>query len=137
MNNCYDRQTITDSILFSVQKMIGVEEPCENNAFFSPDIVMHINSVLAGLVQMGVGPSTGFEVVDETQLWTDFLGEVESPDLYNMIKTYVGLKVRLLFDPPANSNLTAAIEKQIAEYEWRLYIQADTERIDKEKAKKA
>ena len=104
------------SILITVKKSLGIDQ---NDEAFDTDILMHLNSVLSTLNQIGIGPDDGFEVADNTATWEDFLG-VE-PRL-NLVKSYVHLKVRLLFDPPATSFAIDAIKTQITEYEWRINV---------------
>jgi hypothetical protein len=102
------------SILTSTEKILMVPE--EYTAF-DMDIITHINSTFAVLSQLGVGPADGFMIEDATAVWTDFMSA--GPSL-NLVKTYVYLKVRLLFDPPATSFLIQSVNEQIAQYEWRL-----------------
>lgn len=105
-----------DSILTSVKKLLGVGEEYTH---FDDDIIMHINSVIFILTQIGIGPTEGFAITSKDQTWNDFLqGRIN----IESVKSYVYLKVRLLFDPPSNSFLVEAIERQISEYEWRLNI---------------
>ena len=105
-----------DSILTSVKKLLGVGEEYTH---FDDDIIMHINSVIFILTQIGIGPEEGFSITSKDQTWNDFLqGRIN----IESVKSYVYLKVRLLFDPPSNSFLVEAIERQISEYEWRLNI---------------
>lgn len=103
-----------ESILTSIKKMLGIAEEHKD---FDPDIIMHINSVLMTLTQIGVGPSEGFMIEDELTMWRDFI-----PDGSNLeaIKSFIHLKVKLLFDPPTNSTVLAAYERMAAEFEWRL-----------------
>lgn len=108
-----------DSILKSVKKMLGMTE---EYTVFDPDIVMHINSVFFILSQMGVGPKEGFSIEDETAKWEDFIPCGASLEA---VKTYVYLKVRLMFDPPQSSVLTESINRQISEMEWRLNVAVD------------
>lgn len=104
------------SILNDTKKILGVEP---DYTAFDVDIITHINGVFSTINQLGIGPEFGFEILDDVAEWEDFLGV--DPDLrLNGIKTYIYLKVRLLFDPPATSFHLAAMEKQIAEIEWRL-----------------
>ena len=44
----------------------------------------------------------------------------------NDVKTYMYMKVRLLFDPPTSSAAIASMEKLISEFEWRLNVAAET-----------
>ena len=108
-----------DSILNSIKKLLGI--PIEQD-HFDTDIIIHINSVFAVLHQIGVGPSTAFRITDENDMWQSFTGtNLNIED----VKTYVYLRVRLLFDPPLSSSVLAAMERTVAELEWRLLIQAE------------
>ena len=108
-----------DSILTSIKKLLGITAEYTQ---FDTDLIIHINSVFSILTQLGVGPSTGFSIHDEYSVWTDFLPE--DPRL-EMVKTYVYLKVRLMFDPPDRSAVADAIKRQIDELEFRLNVAAD------------
>ena len=114
----------TDSILFSVKKMLGID--AEYNVF-DPDIIMHINSVFFVLNQLGVGPPDGFRIADEGTKWDDYFSENTDVEA---VKSYVYLKVKLLFDPPLNSAVIEAINRQIAELEWRLNVQVENRNVD-------
>lgn len=109
---------MTNSILLTVKKMLGVSEEYKP---FDIDIITNINSVFLTLNQLGVGPSSPFQITGEDEVWTDF----EDPTKVPGIQTYVYLKVRLLFDPPTNSFLVDSIRKQIDELEWRLNVQKE------------
>ena len=89
-----------ESILTSIKKMLGISEEYEH---FDPDIIMHINSVFMILTQMGVGPSEGFTIKDKTSKWTDFVSDITKIE---SVKSYIYLKVKLLFDPPLSSSVT-------------------------------
>ncbi len=108
-----------ESILTSTKKMLGIVEAYEH---FDADLIMHINSVLSILTQMGVGPSEGFTIKDKTAMWTDFIPEGSKME---SVKSYVYMKVRLIFDPPQSSSVMEAMKSMISELEWRLYVQAD------------
>lgn len=103
-----------DSILTSVKKTLGIEEDYEH---FDEDIILHINSVFATLNQLGIGPDHGFQIEDKTDLWSTYL---DGNFKFNSVKTYMYLKVRILFDPPSSSFHLTALEKQAVEFEWRL-----------------
>lgn len=107
-----------DSILNSIKKLLGISS---DETHFDPDIIMHINSVFSILCQLGVGPSTSFSIQDENAIWDDFAEEYAN---YNDVKTYMYLKVKLLFDPPLNSSVLSAMERQISELEFRLSVDA-------------
>lgn len=108
----------TDSILNSVKKVLGVDPTYEA---FDLDIIMHINTVLNVLNQMGVG-TAGFTISDNTATWQQFIPSGYQVD---MAKSYVCLRTRLLFDPPTNGTTTEAINRQISELEWRLFVNVD------------
>lgn len=108
-----------ESILTSVKKMLGIPE---DYTHFDPDIVMHINTVFMVLQQLGVGPSKGFYIEDDTSTWAEFLGD---PTQLQMVKSYMYLKVRKIFDPPTSSAHMNAIDQSIAEFEWRLNVAVD------------
>ena len=105
-----------DSILASVKKFIG---PSASYDYFDSEIISHINSVLMSLTQIGVGPSDGFTIEDDTAKWTDFANDTETFKV-DWIKSYVSLSVKLLFDPPTHSSHLESIQKQIDRLEWRI-----------------
>ena len=112
-----------DSILTSVKKQLGI---AEEYTHFDPDIIMHINSAFSILNQLGVGPPDGFSISDDSSDWTDFIGDSKNLEL---VKTYVGLKVRLIFDPPTSSAVMEAIKQNLAELEWRISVAVDPPNI--------
>lgn len=105
-----------DSILTSVKKLLGIPEDYDP---FDNDVVMHINTAFFSLNQIGVGPPNGFVISDKTTTWSEYL--TDSTNL-EAVKSYIYLKVRLLFDPPTSSVITESINRQIAELEWRLSV---------------
>lgn len=108
-----------NSILISTKKILGLPE--EYTAF-DHDIIVHINSVFSTLTQLGVGPVEGFMIEDEVAEWEDYVtAGVVANDL-NSVRTYVFLKVKMAFDPPTTSFMIEAMDKQIAELEWRLNV---------------
>ena len=107
-----------DSILNSVKQGIGGIGLTETN-HFDPDIIMSINTVFAILNQMGIGPEEPFSISDSSATWNDF---TDSRVELNSIKTYMVMKVRLLFDPPTNATLLNAMKEHCAEFEWRNYV---------------
>lgn len=114
-----DNKESRESILTSVKKILGIYE---EDTSFDIDIIMHINTVLMFLRQMGIGPSEGFYVTDSYDTWEDYLSD---NILLEPVKTYVALKVRLIFDPPASSAIIEAMNRAISELEWRLNVQVD------------
>lgn len=107
--------TTTTSILRSTKKTLGLSP---DNDDFDYDIIMHINTVFSFLNQLGVGPDEGFMIEDDTATWEDFETDVR----LNSIKSYIYLRVRILFDPPATSFVLSAIQEQIKEMEWRMNV---------------
>ena len=108
-----------DSILTSVKKIIGISEEDES---FDTDLIIHINSVLMILNQLGVGPEDGFSITDKSAVWTDVIGDNK---FIEAVKTFVGLKVRLIFDPPTSSAVLDSINKTISELEWRINVMVE------------
>ena len=111
---------ISESILTSIKKLLGIDE---NYTHFDADIVMHINSVFSILTQMGVGPANGFSISGKDETWSAFI--TDKPNIFSLVKSYVYMKVRLLFDPPLSSAAIESINRQISEFEWRLFVAAD------------
>lgn len=105
-----------ESILGSVKKMLGIPSEYKN---FDLDIIMHINSVLFILCQLGVGPESGYAISDDSDEWTDFIPEGTNLEL---VKSYVFMKVRLLFDPPQSSVVMESMNRMISEFEWRINV---------------
>lgn len=110
-----------ESILTSVKQYCGITE--EDEAFDS-DIVDHINSVFMDLHQLGVGPIEGFHIEDKTTLWTDFISDLNK---FQAVKSYVKIRVKLLFDPPASSALLESLKQSADRWEWRLNVAAETD----------
>lgn len=104
------------SILTSIKNTLGLDV---SYTAFDEQIIMHINSAFSTLEQLGVGPVGGFAISDATAEWASFIG---TDARLNSVKTYVACKVRLVFDPPSTSYLITAMEKQVAEFEWRLNV---------------
>ena len=112
---------MSGSILNTTKKILGLTE---DYTVFDLDIIIHINSILNVVTQLGIGPEDGFMIEDATATWEDFLG---SDKRLNAVKTYVYLRVRLLFDPPTTSYLINAMESQCRELEWRLNVTREGE----------
>lgn len=108
-----------ESILNSIKKALGIE-PDYNH--FDPELIMHINSVFSTLYQLGVGPKeAAYHITDSSDTWDDFLsGKID----IDSVKTYVYLKVRVIFDPPQSYALES-FKQQIQELEWRLNVADD------------
>ena len=109
-----------ESILTSIKKLAGMDSDYDP---FDTDLIIFINSVFSALAQLGVGPSSGFSIDDDTAVWSEF---IEDPVQLGFVKTYIYLKVRLVFDPPDNSTVIKSYEDQIKQLEWRLNVAAET-----------
>lgn len=112
------------SILTSIKKLLGIDETYDA---FDQDIIMHINTVFMSLNQFGVGPTKVFSIQNSDATWADFLGEESD---FESVKTYIYMRVRLMFDPPSHSFVISSIENQIKELEWRFIVQAEDTKSD-------
>lgn len=115
---------MSDSVLTSTKKTLGL---AEDYTAFDLDIITFINGAFGVVNQLGVGQGEGFFIVDDEDLWSDF--EVDGSKLA-LVKTYVYLRVRMLFDPPSTSFHIEACEKQLKEYEWRLHAFRESELVN-------
>lgn len=111
-----------DSILISIKKLLGIAEDYEQ---FDVDIIMHINSVFAILTQLGVGPTEGFYIEDDGPEWSDYL---EDNRLIETVRSYMYMKIRLMFDPPTSSAVMDSMNRMISELEWRINVAVDPEK---------
>lgn len=111
-----------DSILTSIKKLLGIAEDYE---YFDTDITIHINSAFMVLSQIGVGPAEGFSISDKNSKWSDF-ASVANVSNIEAVKTYIYLKVRLIFDPPTSGIVTDSMTSLIRELECRLNTQYET-----------
>ena len=112
---------LEESILTSIKKLLGLNSEI---TVFDTDIAFHINTVFASLAQMGVGPkdsegrNIGFKISSSSETWSNFTSDDK---LIENVKTYVYIKVKMVFDPPVSSALIEAYNAQAKELEWRLY----------------
>lgn len=113
---------LEESILNSIKKLLGLNDSI---TVFDNDIAFHINTVFANLAQMGVGPKNedgeniGYKITSADNKWSEF---TNNDVLIENVKTYVYIKVKMIFDPPTQSALIDAYNAQAKELEWRLYI---------------
>lgn len=108
-----------DSILTSIKKLLML---AEDDTSFDADIIMHINTVITVLNQFGVGPDTGFTITDKTATWQELLGSYPNLD---SVRSYVYLKVKMIFDPPSSGAVIESINRVIGELEWRINATAE------------
>lgn len=106
-----------ESILNSTKKLLGIPDDIKD---FDTDIILHINSVFSTLMQLGAVDA--FSITDDTQTWDEL--DINDSQL-NFVKSYIYLKVRLLFDPPANGNVSQSVQNQISELEYRMTANND------------
>lgn len=104
------------SILTSTKKILGISADVDS---FDLDILTHINSTFSILAQLGIGPVDGYYIEDDSMEWQDL---ALPQNQLNMVRTYMYLKVRMLFDPPTTSYLIEATNEQIKEHEHRLVM---------------
>ena len=110
---------VKDSILDTTKKILGLDA---DYTAFDLDIITHINSVFFTLQQLGVGPKDGYHIIDNTASWTIYLGVNQN---LNAVKSYLYMRVRLLFDPPSTSYAIESMNKQAQELEWRLNVYSE------------
>lgn len=110
-----------DSILLTIKQLLGGLDPTYESEF-DTDIITNINSSLATLTQVGVGPDEGFEIKDETTTWADYIGNDKR---LNFIKQFIYLDVKLMFDPPQLSFVGSSLKEKRDEYLWRINVQVD------------
>ena len=108
-----------DSILMTIRKLVCGNPYADH---FDTDLLVHINACFSILNQLGVGPENGFIVTDETQSWSSYIADNY---ILNMVKTYVTLNVKKIFDPPLTSSVLEAMDKEISQLEWRLNVAVD------------
>ena len=108
-----------DSILMTIRKLVCGNPYADH---FDTDLLVHINACFSILNQLGVGPENGFVVTDETQSWSSYIADNY---ILNMVKTYITLKVKKIFDPPLTSSVLEAMDKEISQLEWRLNVAVD------------
>lgn len=109
---------VIESILDSVKKMIGVEGQDD----FDTDLIFHINTVFMLLNQAGVGPASVYQITGSDETWSDFADNIDD---IGMVKTYIFMKVRKIFDPPTSGTAMESLNELIKEFEFRLNIAED------------
>ena len=118
-----------ESILKTIKQLIGCPDDFEQ---FDLDLIVHINSAFATLTQLGVGPKEGYRITGADNEWSEFEDDIQK---LSLIKDYVYIKTRLLFDPPISGSLMDSLKEQLKEMEWRLYMLYDPISEDDEKGK--
>jgi hypothetical protein len=108
-----------DSILDSIKKLLSIEVA---DTTYDIDVIVHVNSVFSTLQQLGLGPASALYIADNTTKWSDFIGA--NPNVA-AVKSYVFMRVKLLFDPPTLSYVLQSFQAQIDQLEWRFTVAAD------------
>lgn len=116
-----------ESILETIKDLLGIKEDYPH---FDGQIIVHINSAFAVLTQHGVGPWTGFSIKGKEETWDDFVSGLTG--MKELVKNYIFLKVKLVFDPPESQGLLKAMEEGVKEYEWRMMEMAEENRREGE-----
>ena len=115
---------MNESILIAIKELLGINT---EEDFFDPQIIMHINTYISVLAHLGLTTTTIFRVSNTSQTWDQLLGErINNLD---MVKSYVFIKVKLIFDPPASSFVLESFKNQAAELEWRINDLAEEENV--------
>ena len=107
-----------ESILATIRELLVGDK---DDLSFDADLVISINLALNTLTQVGVGDEKGFKITGESEKWTDFVDD----DRLEMVKNYVHLKTRVMFDPPTSSFVLDSYNKQIDELLWRINVVVD------------
>ncbi len=108
-----------ESILISIKKMLGLTEEYE---IFDQDIITHINTAIFTLSQLGVNDGNVFMIYDMTETWSDYIPDKK---LQSIVKSYIFMKTRYMFDPPTQSYVLEAMKKTMLELEWRIKIELE------------
>lgn len=101
-----------ESILITIKKMLGL---VPEYTVFDSQVIADINSALSILHQLGVGDGY-FIVTGEDEKWDDLIPDPR----FAFVKTWLYMKVKLMFDPPTSSYAADEMKNQIAELEWRI-----------------
>ena len=118
-----EMQETNESIFLSVKKALNI---LPEDGAFDTDILIHLNSVLSKINQIGVGPEPPLQVTGSDETWNELFDDPK----YAFVKSYIYLSVRLLFDPPSTTTMYEAFQRKIEELEWRLYVLGDEETIN-------
>lgn len=120
-------QNNNDSILNSIKRLLGIIP--ETVTAFDQEIIIHINTVFGTLTSMGVGPINGFKITDSNDTWSSFIDQCHTPEgvpeeMFEDVKTFIYMKVKLIFDPPSSASLLDSYNNLIKEIEYRLYTRS-------------
>lgn len=118
-----------ESILNDIREMLGIKDPSYD--VFDTDIMVNINAAIGILNQLGIGVE-GFFLTTSGQTWTDLLGEKQYG--FQLVKQYVYLRTKVVFDPPTSGFVLDAYNDQIKNLEWRLNVIHEVEEKKQEES---
>lgn len=110
------------SILGTIKDLLG--GAAANSTDFDGEIMVHINTQFGVLYQLGVGPSQGYMITSADNEWSEF---TSGNKLLEMVKSYIYMRVRLLFDPPQNSSVLTYFKDAADILESRIRDMVDKE----------
>jgi hypothetical protein len=117
---------VTESILDSIKLLLGISA---DDTTFDTDVIIHINTVMADLYQLGIGPPEGFTIQDKNSKWSDLLG---ADKRLESVKTYVYIEVKLVFDPPQSSALIESLKRTSDKLAFRISVAPEMITLDGE-----
>jgi len=107
------------SILVSTKAALGV---AQDDASFDSEILTFINAAFAEVNQVGVGPEEGLMIFSDAEEWPDLIG---TDVRLNLVKPYVYLYCKMLFDPPDVGFVLTSMERILERHIWRLMVAVD------------
>ncbi len=120
-----------ESILKTIKEALGI---VDDYTAFDSQIIMHINSVFMILNQIGIGPEGGYQIQDKADAWSEFIVKSDwDGELFNLVKTYIAIKVKMIWDPPSSNALLDVYQRQIDEFEYRLNLRSEEIKLLKSK----
>lgn len=108
-------------MLKDIKRAVGLSEEDDG---FDIEMLMYINSIIGVLSQLGLKEADTHPIIDKDLTWEQFFNG--RTDL-EMIKMYIILRTRMLFDPPTSNAAIESIKSLISDYEWRI-VNMDTVR---------
>lgn len=108
-----------ESILITIKKMIGFDKDYD---YFDQDLIVQINSCFAILSDLDLGPEDGFHITGKDEKWSEY---TFTPSYIGMVKNYIYIKTKLVFDRPETSYAIESLTKMAAELEWRLHMESE------------
>lgn len=120
---------LEESILKTIKEGLGI---VDDYTAFDSQIIMHINSVFMILNQIGIGPDSCFQIQDKADAWSEFIKESDwDGELFNLVKTYIVMKVKMIWDPPSSNAVLEVYQRQIDEFEYRLNLRSEEIKFSK------